>query len=128
MCRIIVDAQAANHDEVHFGTDAHLFKPERFLNFPAGKATSTLHFGFGAGSRMCAGHLIATRLCYGLLVRFILAFEVVASEMYPPTTDYIEYNSIKTALVAIPRDFDVKLKMRDEVWLSGVMQEEPLYN
>ena len=125
---IIVDAQAANHEEAHFGPDAHLFNPERFLNMPAGKATSTLHFGFGGGSRMCAGHLIATRLCYALLVRLILSFEVEASEMYPPTTDYIEYNSIKTALVAIPRDFNVKLKMRDESWLSGIVQEAPLYN
>lgn len=83
-----------------------------------------MHFGFGAGSRMCAGHLIATRLSYALLVRFILSFEVVASETNPPNTDYIEYNSIKTALVAIPRDFDVKLTMRDEAWLGGLIQQE----
>lgn len=73
---------------------------------------------------MCAGHLIATRLCYALLVRFILSFEVVASDTDPPNTDYVEYNSLKTALVAIPRDFSVKLKMRDEVWLEGLMQQE----
>jgi phenylacetate 2-hydroxylase len=124
----LLDAQAANHEEAHFGPDAHLFKPERWLNMPAGKGTSTLHFGFGGGSRMCAGHLIATRLCYSLLVRFILSFEVVASEMNPPNTDYVEYNSIKTALVAIPRDFGVKLKIRDEAWLEGLMQQEPPYN
>ena len=123
-----LDAQAANHEEAHFGPDAHLFKPERWLNGLSGKGTSTLHFGFGAGSRMCAGHLIATRLCYSLLVRFILSFEVVASEMNPPNTDYVEYNSIKTALVAIPRDFGVTLKIRDEAWLAGLMQQEPLYS
>lgn len=125
---LTVDAQAANHEEAHFGLDAHLFKPERYLNMPTGKATSTIHFGFGAGSRMCAGHLIATRLCYALLVRFVLSFEVVASEIHPPNTDYVEYNSIKTALVAIPRDFSVKLKMRDLDWLTSIMQEEPPYN
>ena len=92
---------------------------------PAAKGTSTVHFGFGAGSRMCAGHLIASRLCYCLLVRFILSFEVVASDTNPPNTDYIEYNAIKTALVAIPRDFNVKLTMRDETWLEGLMQQEP---
>jgi phenylacetate 2-hydroxylase len=122
---LILDAQAANHDEAHFSPDAHLFKPERFVNMSATKGTSTLHFGFGAGSRMCAGHLIATRLCYSLLVRFILSFEVLASETNPPNTDYVEYNSIKTALVAIPRDFNVKLKMRDEAWLKGLVQQEP---
>ena len=77
---------------------------------------------------MCAGHLIATRLCYALLVRFILSFEVVASPTNPPNTDYVEYNSLKTALVAIPRDFNVKLKMRDEAWLAGLMQQETQYN
>jgi phenylacetate 2-hydroxylase len=76
---------------------------------------------------MCAGHLIATRLCYALLVRFILAFEVVASDTNPPVTDYVEYNALKTALVAIPRDFNVKLKMRDEAWLAVLMQQEDQY-
>jgi phenylacetate 2-hydroxylase len=76
---------------------------------------------------MCAGHLIATRLCYALLVRFILSFEVVASESEPPNTDYVEYNSIKTALVAIPRDFKVKLRARDEAWLQERMQKEVDY-
>ena len=75
---------------------------------------------------MCAGHLIATRLCYSLLVRFILSFEVVASESNPPNTDYIEYNAIKTALVAIPRDFNVRLKVRDEQWLDEKMTEQNL--
>jgi len=77
---------------------------------------------------MCAGHLIATRLCYALLVRFILSFEVVASESEPPNTDYVEYNAIKTALVAIPRDFKVKLKVRDEAWLEERMQKEVEYS
>ena len=71
---------------------------------------------------MCAGHFIAARLCYALLVRFILSFDVVASATHPPNTDYVEYNSIKTALVAIPRDFGVQLKVRDENWLEGLVQ------
>jgi phenylacetate 2-hydroxylase len=87
-----------------------------------GKVTSTLHFGFGAGSRMCAGHLIATRLCYALLVRFILSFEVVVSEMHhPPTDNYLEYNSIKMVLVSVPRHFNVKLKTREEAWIISIM-------
>lgn len=31
----------------------------------------------------------------------------------PPNTDYVDYNQFKTALVAIPRDFKVKLIPRD---------------
>ena len=67
---------------------------------------------------MRAGDLIATWVCYNLLVRFILSYEVVASDTNPPNADYIEYNAIKTASVAIPRDFNVKLKIRDETWLN----------
>jgi phenylacetate 2-hydroxylase len=122
---LIIDAQAANHEEAHYGPDAHLFNPERWLNSPS-KGSSTVHFGFGAGSRMCAGHLIATRLCYSLVLRFVLSFEVVASESHPPNTDYIEYNAIKTALVAIPRDFNVRLKVRDGKWLEEKIREENL--
>lgn len=31
----------------------------------------------------------------------------------PPNTDYVDYNQFKSALVAIPRDFKVKLIPRD---------------
>jgi phenylacetate 2-hydroxylase len=37
----------------------------------------------------------------------------VASETNPPNTDYVDYNEFKTALVAIPRYFKVKLVPRD---------------
>lgn len=47
------------------------------------------------------------------LVRLICSFRIVASESEPPNTDYVEYNQFKSALVAIPRDFKVKLIPRD---------------
>ena len=37
----------------------------------------------------------------------------MASETEPPNTDYVDYNLLKSALVAIPRDFKVKLIPRD---------------
>ena len=37
----------------------------------------------------------------------------MASESHPPNTDYVDYNQFKSALVAIPRDFKVKLIPRD---------------
>ena len=37
----------------------------------------------------------------------------MASESQPPNTDYVDYNQFKSALVAIPRDFKVKLIPRD---------------
>lgn len=41
------------------------------------------------------------------------SYKIVASEEEPPNTDYVEYNLFKTALVAIPKDFKVKLIPRD---------------
>jgi phenylacetate 2-hydroxylase len=42
----------------------------------------------------------------------------------PPNTDYIEYNQFKSALVAIPRDFKVRLIPRDGV--EGMSEEVTL--
>jgi phenylacetate 2-hydroxylase len=47
----------------------------------------------------------------------------VASETEPPNIDYVEYNQFKTALVAIPRDFKVKLVPRDEKTLEVALAE-----
>ena len=46
-------------------------------------------------------------------MRIITSYKIVASETEPPNTDYVDYNQFKTALVAIPRDFKVKLIPRD---------------
>jgi phenylacetate 2-hydroxylase len=43
------------------------------------------------------------------------SYKIVASETEPPNTDYVDYNQFKTALVAIPRDFKVRLVPRDSV-------------
>lgn len=110
---ILINAQAANHSIEHFGPDAGVFNPERWLeriNPPRELPSEGLqHHSFGAGSRACSGQFIASRLLYTALVRLISSFEIVASETEPPNTDYVEYNQFKSALVAIPRDFKVRL-------------------
>ena len=114
---ILINAQAANHSTAHFGPDATTFNPERWLSClePPTEVSSTgiQHFSFGAGSRACSGQLIASRLLYTALVRLIASFKIVASDDEPPNTDYVDYNLLKSALVAIPRDFKVKLIPRD---------------
>lgn len=72
------------------------------------------HLSFGAGARACSGQIIATRLLYAALIRIISSYKIVASTEMPPNTDYVDYNQFKTALVAIPVDFKVKLIPRDE--------------
>lgn len=71
------------------------------------------HLSFGTGSRACSGQFIASRLLYSALIRLISSYKIVASEELPPNTDYVEYNQFKTALVAIPKEFKVKLIPRD---------------
>lgn len=131
---ILINAQAANHDVDHFGPDAAVFNPERWLTdefvanpsttAPAEKASQGIqHFSFGAGSRACSGQYIATRLLYTALIRILSCYKIVASEKEPPTTDYVDYNQFKTALVAIPRDFKVRLIPRDDADIDGVLAE-----
>jgi phenylacetate 2-hydroxylase len=119
---VLINAQAVNHDVEHFGPSAGTFNPERWIEErasrsspPAEKATPGIqHFSFGAGSRACSGQIIAQRLLYCALLRILSCYKIVASESVPPNTDYVEYNQFKSALVAIPRDFKVKLVAREE--------------
>lgn len=76
--------------------------------------TGLNHLSFGTGSRACSGQHIASRLLYAALVRILASYKVVASEARPPNTDYVDYNQFKSALVAIPREFKVRLVPRDE--------------
>lgn len=123
---ILINAQAANHSVEHFGPDAAKFNPERWLsklNPPEEIPASGLqHMSFGAGSRACSGQFIASRLLYTALVRLICSFKIITSETEPPNTDYVEYNELKSALVAIPRDFKVKLIPRDPEVTASCMK------
>ena len=47
-------------------------------------------------------------------------YKIEASATHPPNTDYVDYNAIKSALVAIPRDFAVRLTPRSRV---GVVRD-----
>lgn len=128
---ILINAQAANHDVDHFGPSGAVFNPERWLNdefvsnpttkAPEEKSSQGIqHFSFGAGSRACSGQYIASRLLYTALIRILSCYKIVASEKEPPNTDYVDYNQFKSALVAIPRDFKVKLVPRHS---ESVIQE-----
>ncbi|EJP67927.1 Cytochrome P450 CYP504E1 [Beauveria bassiana ARSEF 2860] len=122
---ILINAQAGNHDVNHFGPDAGSFNPERWLKSldPPNEADAhgLAHLSFGTGSRACSGQFIASRMLYSALVRLLASYKFVASEECPPNTDYVDYNQFKTALVAIPREFKVKLIPRDTLMTSKCM-------
>jgi len=58
-----------------------------------------------------------------MLVRLITSYQIVASEKFPPNTDYIEYNSAKDAMVAIPKDFKVRLIPRDREGFKKALED-----
>ncbi|CEL00450.1 Putative Cytochrome P450 [Aspergillus calidoustus] len=122
---ILINAQAGNHDTDHFGPDGGKFNPERWLKSltpPTESETEGLpHLSFGTGARSCSGQFIASRLLYAALVRILSSYKIVASKEMPPNTDYVEYNQFKTALVAIPREFKVKLIPRDPAAMAECM-------
>jgi phenylacetate 2-hydroxylase len=84
------------------------------------------HLSFGAGSRACSGQYIASRLLYSALIRLLSSYKIVASKDEPPNTDYVDYNQFKTALVAIPRDFKVRLVPRDDAVTSECLHAAEL--
>ncbi|MCJ1250455.1 hypothetical protein MMC30_007683 [Trapelia coarctata] len=125
---ILLNTQAANHDVNHFGPTANVFDPTRWLEPDSAiprerESTGIQHFGFGGGSRACPGIIIAHRLLYTALVRLITSYRIEASGQFPPTTHYSDYNTTKTALVAVPEDFKVNLIPRDTVELNSALEE-----
>jgi len=67
--------------------------------------------------------LIASKLIYAALFRLLSLYKIEASVTNPPNTDYVDYNAIKSALVAIPRDFGVRLVPRDGEMVNAVLEE-----
>lgn len=126
---ILINAQAANHEDDHWAGDGHIFNPDRWLttsdtgSYEELPAQGIQHYSFGAGSRACSGQFIASRLLYTALIRLLSCYKIVASEDQPPNTDYVDYNQFKSALVAIPRDFKVKLVPREGVDIAKVLGE-----
>lgn len=113
-------------DVDHFGENAGRFDPERWLKSldpPQETEVDGLeHLSFGTGSRACSGQFIASRLLYSALVRLLSSYKFVASDEAPPNVDYVDYNQLKTALVAIPRYFKVKLVPRHSATTAECLQ------
>ncbi|KAF2120751.1 cytochrome P450 [Lophiotrema nucula] len=135
---VLINAQAGNHDVDYWGPDGGAFNPERWLDCDSEEgwrekdAKGLAHLSFGAGSRSCPGSIIASKLIYSALFRLLSLYKIEASESDPPNTDYVDYNAIKSALVAIPRDFKIKLTPRRsdlpaEVLRAGEERTKDLY-
>jgi phenylacetate 2-hydroxylase len=101
---------------------ADRFIPERYLEQSEGAGTP--HYGYGAGSRMCAGSHLANRELYTAFIRLITAFTMHPAQNKEdlPVLDAIECNAIPTALTTEPKPFKVGFKPRDaallEKWIA----------
>ncbi|RDA94950.1 hypothetical protein CP533_0137 [Ophiocordyceps camponoti-saundersi (nom. inval.)] len=114
-----MNAYAANYDKSRYKMP-NRFLPERFLQTDQGtdkEPTGPAHYGYGAGSRMCAGVHLANRELYTALLRIITAFEILPARDpadFPPSLDAIDCNAIPTSLTTDPKPFKIGLRPRNE--------------
>jgi phenylacetate 2-hydroxylase len=69
---ITMNIQGVNHDPEHYGEDALIFNPRRFLT----DNTPTPHMSYGVGGRICPAWMISNRIMGAVLTRLVLAFEM----------------------------------------------------
>jgi 3-hydroxyphenylacetate 6-hydroxylase len=101
-------------DPALWPNDAHMFKPERWLERPDAPL-----FTYGLGYRSCTGISLASRLLYLFFTRLIAAFEICeGSEI-----DADPINGCKSAedLVSSPKRYTVVFKPRDEARLREAL-------
>lgn len=108
-----MNAWAADYDSSHFKKPTS-FSVERYLDAST-EGTGTLHYAYGAGSRMCSGHQLANRELYTAFVRIISAFTIEPPKdpKDNPILDALECNSIPTSLTTEPKPFKVGFKPRN---------------
>ncbi|GME23070.1 Cytochrome P450 [Neofusicoccum parvum] len=121
-----MNAYAADYDEAHFGNPFD-FDPDRYLKTDGSgpEVAGTPHYGYGAGSRMCAGSHLANRELFTAFVRLISAFEFVAprNKEDEPIMDSLEANALPTSLTMEPKRFKVGFKVRDRAKLERWIAE-----
>ncbi|KAL1384683.1 phenylacetate 2-hydroxylase [Phyllosticta capitalensis] len=110
---VYMNAQAINHDKTAYGPDAHIFRPERWLDPSSpGQVGLPYHYSYGAGSRACTAVALSNRILYCYFVRLIISFRFTASADAPPTLDYIGFNENPQAATVVPKTFRVNVEER----------------
>lgn len=92
---------------------------------PALDSGGTPHYGYGAGSRMCAGSHLGNRELYTAFIRIITAFTIHPAENPAdrPILNALECNAIATSLTTDPKPFKVRFKPRNPELLRKWIRE-----
>ncbi|OLL26238.1 3-hydroxyphenylacetate 6-hydroxylase [Neolecta irregularis DAH-3] len=118
---VFLNAWGCNRDDEAF-EDPFEFRPERFLT----ESSGTAHFAYGAGTRMCAGSLLANRELYIVFMRMLWAFKIELSED-PKERDFnidpVEGSVDPTSLVTLPPRFKVRFVPRNEHYLLKLIKK-----
>ena len=72
---VFLNAWGCNRDESVYGSDAEVFRPERFL-----ENEELPHAAYGFGTRMCAGFQLANRQLYIMILRLLWSFRIELSD------------------------------------------------
>ncbi|KIV95930.1 hypothetical protein PV10_03525 [Exophiala mesophila] len=121
---VYMNAEAGNHDTARFGPDAHIFKPDRWLDDAAINGPGMPHYSYGVGSRTCPAWQISNRIIYGLLLRLILTFEMHPDEALPPPKDYLTYGATPQGVANAPKPFNIRFVPRNKEALAKQLDEE----
>ena len=101
---------------------ADKFIPERFLE---DSEIGTPHYGYGAGSRMCAGSHLANRELYTFYIRIITAFEMSPSDnpSDAPIMHCLDCSANSSSLTMDPKPFRINFKPRNPAQLDKWIAE-----
>jgi phenylacetate 2-hydroxylase len=111
-----INTQSVNHDPACYGPDAHLFRPERWLEdglHTVKQPGPPYQYSYGAGSRMCPAVAISNRLLYATYVRLFIHFRIKASKDALPNVDYVHFNMDRSAQSALSKRYKIKLERRE---------------
>lgn len=118
---VVLNAWACNMDpEVY--PDAHVFKPERFLD-SNGRVQPGSIFTYGQGSRMCPGYILGNRELYMLFSRLLYLFEIklaAGGSDADPLTGVAD----PTSLVSAPKEYKVIFSPRDRKQIERMLSEK----
>ena len=110
-------------DPATYGPDAHIFRPERWLQNQGINGIPSPHqFAFGAGLRMCTAVNFSNRVLYVIFLRLLVSFRIKQSSTEPPCLHFVDYNRDTTAQSAIPKDFEAVFEVRDQDVLDACLK------